>query len=71
MLLKDEIDEYKQYLIVEKGLSKNTISAYIRDLNQFSNYLKDNLQLTKITDITKEHIRLYIKNFQKRYLLPL
>ena len=66
MLLKDEIDEYKQYLIVEKGLSKNTISAYIRDLNQFSNYLKDNLQLTKITDITKEHIRLYIKELSKK-----
>ena len=27
MLLKDEIEEYKQYLIVEKGLSKNTINA--------------------------------------------
>ena len=35
MLLKDEIEEYKQYLIVEKGLSKNTINAYIKDLNQF------------------------------------
>ena len=53
MLLKDEIEEYKQYLIVEKGLSKNTINAYIKDLNQFSSYLKHNFQITKINDISK------------------
>ena len=28
--------------------------------------MKDNLQLTKITDITKEHIRLYIKELSKK-----
>ena len=51
MLLKDEIEEYKQYLIVEKGLSKNTINAYIKDLNQFESYLDHNFQITKINDI--------------------
>ena len=45
MLLKDEIEEYKQYLIVEKGLSKNTINAYIKDLNQFSRYLKQYISI--------------------------
>ena len=43
-----------RYLIVEKGLSKNTINAYIKDLNQFSSYLKHNFQITKINDIAKE-----------------
>lgn len=66
MLLKDEIEEYKQYLIVEKGLSKNTINAYIKDLNQFSRYLKHNFQITKINDIAKEHVRLYIKELSKK-----
>ena len=66
MLLKDEIEEYKQYLIVEKGLSKNTINAYIKDLNQFSSYLKHNFQITKINDIAKEHVRLYIKELSKK-----
>ena len=66
MLLKDEIEEYKQYLIVEKGLSKNTINAYIKDLNQFSRYLKHNFQINKINDIAKEHVRLYIKELSKK-----
>lgn len=66
MLINDEINEYKHYLIVEKGLSKNSINAYIRDLKQFSQYLKDMYQINKIEDISKEHIRLYIKNFSQK-----
>lgn len=66
MLINDEINEYKHYLIVEKGLSKNSIDAYIRDLKQFCQYLKDIYQITKIEDISKEHIRLYIKNFSQK-----
>lgn len=65
MLLKEGLSEYKQYLIVEKGLSKNTIIAYLNDLNKFSNYLKDIHQIDKIEDISKEHIRLYLKKLSQ------
>ena len=65
MLLKDGLSEYKQYLIVEKGLSKNTIIAYLNDLNRFSDYLKDIHQINKIENISKEHIRLYLKELPK------
>jgi len=30
------IDSYKDFLIYEKGLSENTVSAYIRDINKVS-----------------------------------
>ncbi len=34
------LDQFLHYLIVEKGLAKNTIEAYSRDLNRFLDHLK-------------------------------
>lgn len=65
MRLSDGISEYRQYLIVEKGLSKNTISAYISDLKGLFQYINDIHQLNMIEDISKEHIRLYLKKLAK------
>ncbi len=36
------LDQFLHYLIVEKGLSKNTIEAYSHDLTRFLDYLKEN-----------------------------
>ena len=65
MKLKDSLNEYRQYLIVEKGLSKNTILAYLNDLNKFFIYLNDIHQIYEIENISKEHIRLYLKELSK------
>lgn len=65
MKLKDSLNEYRQYLIVEKGLSKNTILAYLNDLNKFFIYLNDIHQIFEIEKISKEHIRLYLKELSK------
>ena len=35
----DSVSEYLSYAAIEKGLSKNTISAYRRDLEKFCVYL--------------------------------
>lgn len=66
MLIVEAIKEYRQYLIVEKGLSKNTIIAYISDLKSFSIYLNESYQIKEISDLSKEHIRLYLKELSKR-----
>ena len=65
MVIIEAINEYRQYLIVEKGLSKNTVIAYISDLKKFSIYLNDSFQINKIEELSKEHIRLYLKELGK------
>ena len=38
---KKAIKEFKMYLSIERGLSNNTVSAYISDIEKFSEYLKN------------------------------
>ena len=44
--MDEAIDEYLDYLVVEKGLSSNSISAYAADLKDYSSFLEKK----KITD---------------------
>lgn len=41
MNLKNVTDKYRRYLLFEKGLSKNTIEAYIRDLNKLLLFIEE------------------------------
>lgn len=48
---------YRQFLLVEKGLSKNTWSSYLNDLKAFFTHFK-NVKTTD--DLTDEHLSQYI-----------
>ena len=52
-------------MIVEKGLSKNTIYSYLRDLIAFSNFIGEEYEINQIENINKEHIHLYLKELSK------
>jgi len=54
MDLQKLIDGYLRHLTVERGMSKNTISAYRRDLARYLEFLKDRAIETpeKITELT-------------------
>lgn len=58
----DAIKEYKQFLLVEKGLSKQTIDNYIRDIQHFIDYVQNKFNIYVINDINKDHIYLYLKD---------
>ena len=47
--MNKEINDYINYIYIEKKLSNNTKDAYLRDLAEFSNYLK-NKEINKVTD---------------------
>ena len=57
-MINDLQNTYFNFLIVEKGLSKNTIAAYKRDLNRFAQYLS--LSKKDFKNVTPEDIPLYL-----------
>ena len=50
------LDQFLHYLIVEKGLSRNTIEAYSHGLTQFLNHLRGK-RVQEIREVDKFHIR--------------
>ena len=56
------IEQYKQYLIVEKGLSKNTIYSYLRDLIAFSNFIGEEYEINQIENINAQNDKKNNKN---------
>ena len=63
MDINDAIERFQQYLLVEKGLSKQTIVSYTEDLKQFFLYFKDhktvdNLQPENLHDFLRYQMSL-------------
>ena len=53
--MQELIDEFINYLSVERGLAKNTLYAYRKDLQKFINYIKPK-GITSMKRITRDHI---------------
>lgn len=63
----EALKEYKQYLIVEKGLSSCTIENYLRDINHMYAYVNKNYYIDNIENIQKDHIYQYLKFLHSSY----
>lgn len=55
------IEDFLNYLTLEKGYSPNTIEAYGRDLKYFLNFLKKDWK-----DVKKEDVLLYLRELQRK-----
>jgi integrase/recombinase XerD len=64
--MKYLIKDYEYYLKQEKGRSKNTVSAYLRDLKQYQLFLEKYHHITNVKDIEKKHIEGYLKSLNKK-----
>lgn len=63
--MKEDIDNYKNYLIFERRMSKNTTSSYIRDLKGYQQFLEENRKKTDITKVDKSDIQNYLEYLNK------
>jgi integrase/recombinase XerD len=62
--MQTQIDNYANYLAVEKGLSKNTLESYRRDLKKFIAFMKKQ-QINKPEDVNREALNLFIADLKK------
>jgi integrase/recombinase XerD len=61
--VKTNIDQFLDYLSLERGLSKNTLTSYGRDLNKFVSFLKKK-RISSFGDVKKSDIQDFLL-FQK------
>jgi len=61
------LEQFLHYLIVEKGLSKNTIDAYSHGLTRFLSHLRER-GIQEIREVGKFHIRGFLLDLRKKNL---
>jgi len=60
------IREYMKMLKVERNLARNSLESYQRDLNQYHDFLKNNLNVKSIRKTTLGDIRSYIRHLNDK-----
>lgn len=64
--MKQAIQDFKHYLIIDEGRSENTVVAYQTDLNHFFEFLNDDK--ISVDDITRDHVLDYLAYLNKMQL---
>lgn len=59
--MKDQIKDFIHYLIVERGLSNNTIVSYERDLKSYQKHLNEVQKIATFNDVSRLHIIQFLK----------
>ncbi|KMY54672.1 recombinase XerD [Bacillus sp. FJAT-27231] len=54
--MKEHLQDFIHYMIVEKGLAKNTVAAYERDLKHYLLFLDKVEQLSSLNEVSRIHI---------------
>jgi integrase/recombinase XerD len=66
-MMQNFIQEFINYISVERGLAKNTLLAYRRDLNLYVNYLKKS-GVDNPGVVTREHVSTFLYDLKKKGL---
>ena len=60
MIWKSAIKKYENYLKIERGLSKNSITNYLFDINSIIKYYKIDIEIMNTKDIDSDQIQSFI-----------
>lgn len=55
-MLTDALEEFLHYLRIERGLAKNTLISYERDLKVYMRYMTEEIKIKKWNDVERNHI---------------
>ena len=56
-----DLDDFINYIYVEKKLSNNTKDTYYYTLNQFRRFMDEKRKIIDLKKVTKEDVKYYIK----------
>jgi site-specific recombinase XerD len=62
------IKQFTEYLLVERGLSSNTIISYQRDLKDFAGFIDSKYKDLSILQIEHQHIAKYLAYLSEKGL---
>ena len=66
MKITNTLDDYEEFLTIEKQLSENSIISYMQLLKQFNHYMVIELKINEIEQVQEDHIRSFIDDLQKK-----
>jgi len=66
--MENFLRDYMTMLKVERNLASNSLESYERDLQQYHQYLKTELKLKTIRNVTLGHIRSFVRKLSNRGL---
>ncbi len=69
-MLTANLKEYIYYLKITKGLSKNTIESYERDILEYIAFIEKNYSLKRFDQVTKQHVDNFVKSLSRKKASP-